>query len=164
MVSYDPNLDIQCLSIKDSVNKFNTTLINDVVSDHTLIAAECKLDMATVFFGAVFGGQLAQRVMSGIIAFSVFGNVTVMTFTASRGKKSPAQYLPRNQWRLIFWDQSNRKLPKKAYYHSPSFSPAASLPLGGSSENAWENVSGQDMTTYPNRVLLRHYCSIGLSP
>ena len=86
MVSYDPNLDIQCLSIKDSVNKFNTTLINDVVANHTLIEHKCSLDMATVFFGAVFGGQLAQRVMSGIIAFSIFGNIVVMTFTASRGK------------------------------------------------------------------------------
>ena len=86
MVSYDPNLDIQCLSIEDSVNKFNTTLIDDVVANHTLIEAQCNLDMATVFFGAVFGGHLAQRVMSGIIAFSIFGNIVVMTFTASRGK------------------------------------------------------------------------------
>lgn len=44
-----------------------------------------SLDMATVFFEDVFGNELAPRVMSGIIAFSIFGNIVVMTFTASRG-------------------------------------------------------------------------------
>ncbi|CAF9934066.1 MAG: hypothetical protein ALECFALPRED_005836 [Alectoria fallacina] len=44
-----------------------------------------SLDMATVFFRDVFGNDLAPRVMSGIIAFSIFGNIVVMTFTASRG-------------------------------------------------------------------------------
>ena len=43
------------------------------------------MDMATVFFEDVFGTELAPRVMSGLIAFSVFGNIVVMTFTASRG-------------------------------------------------------------------------------
>ena len=42
--------------------------------------------MATVFFREVFGNDLAPRLMSGIIAVSIFGNVVVMTFTASRGK------------------------------------------------------------------------------
>ena len=41
--------------------------------------------MATVFFREVFGNELAPRVMAGLIAFSIFGNVVVMTFTASRG-------------------------------------------------------------------------------
>ena len=41
--------------------------------------------MATVFFEDVFGTELAPRVMSGLIAFSVFGNIVVMTFTAARG-------------------------------------------------------------------------------
>ena len=86
MVSYDPNLNIQCLSIKDSVNKFNQTLVNDAIANSTLIESDCKLDMATVFFGAVFGEHIAPRVMSGIIAFSIVGNVVVMTFTASRGE------------------------------------------------------------------------------
>lgn len=44
-----------------------------------------NLDMATVFFKDVFGNDLAPRVVSGIIAFSIFGNIVVMTFTASRG-------------------------------------------------------------------------------
>ena len=42
--------------------------------------------MATVFFREVFGNQMAPRVMSGIIALSIFGNIVVMTFTASRGE------------------------------------------------------------------------------
>ena len=41
--------------------------------------------MATVFFSEVFGNDVAPRVMSGIIAFCIFGNIIVMTFTASRG-------------------------------------------------------------------------------
>ena len=41
--------------------------------------------MATVFFEDVFGNERAARVMSGIIAFSIFGNIVVMTFTACRG-------------------------------------------------------------------------------
>jgi len=45
-----------------------------------------NLDMATLFFGEVFGNEAAPRVMSGILALSIFGNVVVMTFTASRGK------------------------------------------------------------------------------
>lgn len=99
VVSYAPSLPIQCLSIKDSVNKHNSTMIHEVYNDLSVkavnstfqsnlvsrVEANCKLDMATVFFGAVFGGDLAPRVMSGIIAFSIFGNIVVMTFTASRG-------------------------------------------------------------------------------
>lgn len=48
--------------------------------------------MATVFFGAVFGGDVAKRVMSGIIAATIFGNVVVMTFTASRGRYIQESY------------------------------------------------------------------------
>ncbi|KAL9592481.1 MAG: hypothetical protein Q9179_006677 [Wetmoreana sp. 5 TL-2023] len=50
-----------------------------------------ELDMATVFFREVFGNELAPRVMSGIIAFSIFGNIVVMTFTASRVKQEIAK-------------------------------------------------------------------------
>ncbi len=45
----------------------------------------CANDMATVFFTDVFGNEKAPRVMSGIIALSIFGNNVVMTFTAARG-------------------------------------------------------------------------------
>ena len=57
--------------------------------------------MTTPFFNAVFGGDLARRVMSGLIAASVFGNVVVMTFTASRGT-FPLSFssvdIPRNKY------------------------------------------------------------------
>ncbi|KAL8816447.1 MAG: hypothetical protein Q9223_004542, partial [Gallowayella weberi] len=57
-----------------------------------------ELDMATVFFREVFGNELAPRVMSGILAFSIFGNIVVMTFTASRDhaypNPQPDIYLP----------------------------------------------------------------------
>ncbi|KAL8898588.1 MAG: hypothetical protein Q9207_006621 [Kuettlingeria erythrocarpa] len=65
-----------------------------------------ELDMATVFFREVFGNELAPRVMSGIIAFSIFGNVVVMTFTASRVKQEIAKegILP---FSLFFASSSN---------------------------------------------------------
>lgn len=44
-----------------------------------------ELDMATLFFNKVFGNDTAPRVMSGIISLSIFGNIVIMTFTASRG-------------------------------------------------------------------------------
>ena len=46
---------------------------------------DSKLDMATIFFTEIFGNETAPRVMAGIIAFSILGNIVVMTFTASRG-------------------------------------------------------------------------------
>ncbi|KAL8886991.1 MAG: hypothetical protein Q9192_006394 [Flavoplaca navasiana] len=49
------------------------------------------LDMANNFFGHVFGNETAPRVMSGIIAFSIFGNIIVMTFTAARVKQEIAK-------------------------------------------------------------------------
>ena len=85
-MSYDPALSIQCLSIKDSVNRFNPGQVVDTIANVTMIEDKCNLDMATVFFGAVFGPGVAPRVMSAIIAASIFGNVVVMTFTASRGQ------------------------------------------------------------------------------
>lgn len=42
-------------------------------------------DMATLFFRKVFDNNTAPRVMSGMIALSIFGNLVIMTFTASRG-------------------------------------------------------------------------------
>ncbi len=47
---------------------------------------ERNLDMATLFFSEVFGNETAPRVMSGILAFSILGNIVVMTFTACRGE------------------------------------------------------------------------------
>lgn len=42
--------------------------------------------MGLVFFQTVFGNEIAERVMAGAIALSIFGNLIVQTFTASRGK------------------------------------------------------------------------------
>lgn len=44
--------------------------------------------MANIFFQDVFGNEIAPRVMSGIIALSIFGNIVVMTFTASKGTET----------------------------------------------------------------------------
>ena len=48
-------------------------------------------DMATLFFGQMFGDRAAKRVMAALIAFSIFGNIVVMTFTASRVKQEIAK-------------------------------------------------------------------------
>jgi amino acid transporter len=47
--------------------------------------------LATVFFGDVFGKQVAKRVMAGLIALSIFGNIVVITFTAARVKQEIAK-------------------------------------------------------------------------
>ncbi|KAL8770393.1 MAG: hypothetical protein Q9209_003819 [Squamulea sp. 1 TL-2023] len=52
---------------------------------------DTDLDMANIFFQDVFGNEIAPRVMSGIIALSIFGNIVVMTFTASRVKQEIAK-------------------------------------------------------------------------
>lgn len=48
-------------------------------------------NMAIPFFQRVFDSDAAGRVMSGIIAFSIFGNILVMTYTASRVKQDIAK-------------------------------------------------------------------------
>ena len=45
-----------------------------------------ELDIASRFFQDIFGSETASRVMSGIIALSILGNIIVMTFTAARGE------------------------------------------------------------------------------
>jgi amino acid transporter len=61
-----------------------------VSSKHTPDIASAQ-DMATVFFDQVFGNETAKRVMSAMIAFSIFGNIVVMTFTAARVKQEIAK-------------------------------------------------------------------------
>lgn len=46
-----------------------------------------NLDMASVFFKELFQNSVAPRVMSGLIALSIFGNLVVTSFTLSRGSK-----------------------------------------------------------------------------
>lgn len=48
-------------------------------------------DMAALFFGQMFGNDVAKRVMAAFVAFSIFGNIVVMTFTASRVKQEIAK-------------------------------------------------------------------------
>ena len=43
------------------------------------------LDLATLFFRDIFGEGAAPKAMAALIAFSIFGNLVVSTFTASRG-------------------------------------------------------------------------------
>ena len=49
------------------------------------------VNMATLYFGELFGNVLAKRVMAGLIAFSIFGNIVVITFTAARVKQEIAK-------------------------------------------------------------------------
>ena len=52
------------------------------------------LDMATLFFRDMFGEGAAPKAMASLIAFSIFVNLVVMTFTASRGMlASPGRML-----------------------------------------------------------------------
>ena len=51
-----------------------------------------NIDMATVFFEGLFGSQLAaRRAMAALIAYSILGNIVVMTFTAARVKQEIAK-------------------------------------------------------------------------
>lgn len=52
-----------------------------------------NIDMATLFFDTVFPGnkEKATRAMAGLMAFSIFGNLWVTTFTASRIKQEIAK-------------------------------------------------------------------------
>jgi amino acid transporter len=51
-----------------------------------------NIDMATVFFEGLFGTESgARRAMAALIAFSIFGNIVVMTFTAARVKQEIAK-------------------------------------------------------------------------
>jgi len=54
---------------------------------------EDETNMAMVFFRIIFGkdNEMAQRALSGIIALCIFGNILVMTFTASRVKQEVAK-------------------------------------------------------------------------
>ena len=47
--------------------------------------------MATLFFGQIFGNEAAKQALSGLVALSIFGNIVVMTFTASRVKQEIAK-------------------------------------------------------------------------
>ncbi|KAG8527788.1 uncharacterized protein KY384_007942 [Bacidia gigantensis] len=92
-------------------------------------------DMAIILFQEAFGNEIAPRVMSGMIALSVLGNIVVMTFTASRVKQEIAKegILPFSSFfarstvtpyaRLHSW------LSKSDTKEYPEESPAAALLL-----------------------------------
>lgn len=48
-------------------------------------------NMGAVFFRRVFANDIATRTMAAVIAISIFGNILVMTFTASRVKQEIAK-------------------------------------------------------------------------
>ncbi|KAI9651585.1 MAG: hypothetical protein M1831_000596 [Alyxoria varia] len=94
------------------------------------------LDMATIFFQELFGSKIAARVISGMIAVSILGNLVVMTLTASRVKQEIAKegILPFSLFfandtvtpyaRLRAWLS-----PQKKTDELPERSPAAALSL-----------------------------------
>lgn len=50
-----------------------------------------EVAIATLFFGQMFGNDTAQQALAGLVALSIFGNIVVMTFTASRVKQEIAK-------------------------------------------------------------------------
>ena len=61
-----------------------------VVPKETIIR-NSGVDIATLFFSRLFATEVAERVMAAVIAVSIFGNLIVMTFTASRVKQEIAK-------------------------------------------------------------------------
>ena len=72
--------------LRTFLNQILTIFKFAVVSKAQILTTD--FDMATLFFKDIFEDEIATRVMAGIIAFSVLGNIIVMTFTASRGNDS----------------------------------------------------------------------------
>ncbi|KAL9583922.1 MAG: hypothetical protein Q9212_002420 [Teloschistes hypoglaucus] len=96
-----------------------------------------ELDMATVFFREVFGNQIAPRVMSGIIALSIFGNIVVMTFTASRVKQEIAK---------------EGVIPFSLFFASSSTTPWARL-----RRRFWPSQSKEQDEESPSAALFLHW-------
>jgi amino acid transporter len=71
----------------------NVAYLCAVPEDHVMkeLLQPGQRDMATMFFGEIFGNDQAKRVMSGLIAFSILGNIVVITFTAARVKQEIAK-------------------------------------------------------------------------
>ena len=62
-----------------------------------------NIDMATVFFEGLFGTESgARRAMAALIAFSILGNIVVMTFTAARVKQELAKEGILSKYSLFF--------------------------------------------------------------
>jgi hypothetical protein len=134
-----------------------TSIQLSVVSKDEIMNTE--LDIASRFFENIFGSEVASRVMSGIIALSILGNIIVMTFTASRGglQVPCTTYIRRTDHSV----KLNRKLPRKASSRGPDSLPETRRPCSlrfGKSSHPRSLVPREKNS---NRVLWRHYCSIG---
>ncbi|KAL8964166.1 MAG: hypothetical protein Q9183_004645, partial [Haloplaca sp. 2 TL-2023] len=124
---------------------------------------DADLDMATVFFRKVFGNELAPRVMSGIIALSILGNLVVMTFTAARGELVSILYQQSRRLKYVSLKrQSSRNWRKKAFCLSPSGSLKAAPPPGPGSVAVSSHTSSPRGSQ--NKALRRVSSSTGFSP
>ncbi|KAK0754330.1 amino acid permease-domain-containing protein [Schizothecium vesticola] len=81
-------------------------------------------NMGVVFFGRVFANDIAKRTMAGVIAISIFGNILVMTFTASRVKQGIAKegilhfslvFATSNTTPLGRWQNRNKTMVEGEY-------------------------------------------------
>lgn len=69
-----------CLIIRTCLSAGQLCVVSKHQQFHT------GADMATLFLNDIFGNEVATRIMSGILALSLFGNIVVSTFTSSRGE------------------------------------------------------------------------------
>lgn len=90
-------------------------------------------NIAILFFRRVFDSEAAARVMSSIIAFSIFSNILVITYIASRVKQeiakeavipaslffAPSYTTPIQRWRLGRVDPNNEE-PDADYTPMPA--------------------------------------------
>lgn len=101
------------------------------------------LDMATVFFEGLFGTDSgARRAMAALIAFSIFGNIVVMTFTAARVKQEIAK---------------EGILPKSLFFATSHTTPFAWL------ARRWGHAESNDpqerLEQTPMAALALHWCT-----
>ncbi|KAL8717385.1 MAG: hypothetical protein Q9225_005366 [Loekoesia sp. 1 TL-2023] len=92
-------------------------------------------EMATLFFRKVFGNSTAPRVMSAMIALSIFGNILIMTFTATKVKQEIAKegVLPFSKFFAMSnitpfaWMKGQARLPSSSQEDERSPMPALLL-------------------------------------
>jgi hypothetical protein len=95
-------------------------------------------NMTIVFFSQVLGDKVAKRVMSASVAFSIFGNILVMTSTAARIKQEIAKegiltfslFFATSHATPISWWWSRGRPQKEAKDHLEQ-TPMAALGLHG---------------------------------
>lgn len=114
--------------------------------------------MATVFFREVFGNDLAPRVMSGIIALSIFGNIVVMTFTASRGMSWLSQQSQR-QYSLTSPSLVKQEIAKEGVLpFSLWFARSTTTPIGRLINHFWpSNLPDSHLEQSPAPALFLHW-------